>query len=102
VTRWLNDCLGLHLTDAFCGFKAYRASALSQFEITEEGYAMPLQVWVQAVEVLGQVCAHRAQGWVRQQGTVAEGGPQAVGVHQQHPPATSSPARLNASWNTVR
>jgi len=50
VTRWLNECLGLQLTDAFCGFKAYRASALSRFEITDDGYAMPLQVWVQAVE----------------------------------------------------
>src|SRR3954447_13215911 len=50
VTRWLNECLGLHLTDAFCGFKAYRASALAQLDPTDEGYAMPLQVWVQAVE----------------------------------------------------
>ena len=49
VTRWLNECLGLNLTDAFCGFKAYRTSALKQFEITDDGYAMPLQVWVQAV-----------------------------------------------------
>ena len=50
VTRWLNECLGLNLTDAFCGFKAYRASALERFEITDDGYAMPLQVWVQAVQ----------------------------------------------------
>jgi len=50
VTRWLNECLGLSLTDAFCGFKAYRTSALKRFEITDNGYAMPLQVWVQAVE----------------------------------------------------
>ncbi len=50
VTRWLNECLGLNLTDAFCGFKAYRASALEKFDITDDGYAMPLQVWVQAVE----------------------------------------------------
>jgi glycosyltransferase involved in cell wall biosynthesis len=50
VTRWLNECLGLSLTDAFCGFKAYRASALAKFDITDDGYAMPLQVWVQAVE----------------------------------------------------
>jgi glycosyltransferase involved in cell wall biosynthesis len=49
VTRWLNECLGLNLTDAFCGFKAYRASALAKFDITDDGYAMPLQVWVQAV-----------------------------------------------------
>ncbi len=50
VTRWLNECLGLNLTDAFCGFKAYRTSALEKFDITDDGYAMPLQVWVQAVE----------------------------------------------------
>jgi glycosyltransferase involved in cell wall biosynthesis len=50
VTRWLNECLGLHLTDAFCGFKAYRRSALEVFDITANGYAMPLQVWVQAVQ----------------------------------------------------
>ena len=49
VTRWLNECLGMNLTDAFCGFKAYRRTALERFEITENGYAMPLQVWVQAV-----------------------------------------------------
>ena len=48
VTRWLNECLGLAVTDAFCGFKAYRTSALEPFEITDDGYAMPLQVWVQA------------------------------------------------------
>src|SRR5262249_22263655 len=49
VTRWLNECLDLNVTDAFCGFKAYRASALERFDITDDGYAMPLQVWVQAV-----------------------------------------------------
>jgi dolichol-phosphate mannosyltransferase len=47
----LNRRLGLHLTDAFCGFKAYRTSALARFEITDLGYAMPLQVWVQAVRL---------------------------------------------------
>src|SRR5262249_4762732 len=40
--------LGLNVTDAFCGFKAYRGSALRSLQITEDGYAMPLQVWVQA------------------------------------------------------
>src|SRR5205085_494171 len=34
--------------DAFCGFKAYRAAALSHLHVTEPGYAMPLEVWVQA------------------------------------------------------
>jgi len=50
VTRWLVECLGLNVTDAFCGFKAYRSSAIEKFSITDDGYAMPLQVWVQAVE----------------------------------------------------
>ena len=50
VTRWLNECLNLGLTDAFCGFKAYRAGAIARFEITDLGYAMPLQIWVQMVQ----------------------------------------------------
>ncbi|MBX3439346.1 MAG: glycosyltransferase family 2 protein [Planctomycetaceae bacterium] len=48
ITRELNERLGLHLTDAFCGFKAYRCDALAKLEITEFGYGMPLQLWVQA------------------------------------------------------
>jgi dolichol-phosphate mannosyltransferase len=49
ITRELNARLGLSLTDAFCGFKAYRVSALAKLKITEPGYAMPLELWVQAV-----------------------------------------------------
>lgn len=48
VTRWINDRLGLALTDSFCGFKAYRTSALKALDITDEGYAMPIQLWVQS------------------------------------------------------
>jgi dolichol-phosphate mannosyltransferase len=48
ITDLVNRRLGLHLTDAFCGFKAYRASALARLDVTEPGYAMPLQLWVQA------------------------------------------------------
>lgn len=48
ITADLNRRLGFELTDAFCGFKAYRAEALRQFDITDTGYAMPLQLWVQA------------------------------------------------------
>lgn len=48
ITSELNQRLGLHLTDAFCGFKAYRTSALRQLRITDNGYAMPLQLWVEA------------------------------------------------------
>lgn len=48
ITGLLNQELGLTLTDAFCGFKAYQARALRQFDITETGYAMPLELWVEA------------------------------------------------------
>jgi hypothetical protein len=47
ITRELNRRLGLHLTDAFCGFKAYRVSALSRLHLIEDGYAMPLELWIQ-------------------------------------------------------
>jgi dolichol-phosphate mannosyltransferase len=41
--------IGLKVTDAFCGFKAYRVSALRAFDVRENGYGMPLELWVQAV-----------------------------------------------------
>jgi glycosyltransferase involved in cell wall biosynthesis len=49
ITDWLNRRFRLGLTDAFCGFKAYRVPALARLNVTELGYAMPLQVWIQAV-----------------------------------------------------
>jgi glycosyltransferase involved in cell wall biosynthesis len=49
ITQALNNRLGLNLTDTFCGFKAYRVEALRNIDVTELGYAMPLQFWVQAV-----------------------------------------------------
>ena len=51
ITRELNDLLGLNLTDAFCGFKAYRREALAKLHVTETGWGMPLQVWVQATQL---------------------------------------------------
>jgi len=48
ITAELNERLGLQLTDAFCGFKAYRTQSLAQLDLTETGYAMPLELWVQA------------------------------------------------------
>ena len=51
ITEELNRTLGLGLTDAFCGFKAYRAGALAKIEPTEMGYAMPLELWVRAAEL---------------------------------------------------
>lgn len=48
ITQELNDRLGFDLTDGFCGFKAYRVEAIEQLSITDNGYAMPLELWVQA------------------------------------------------------
>lgn len=47
ITLMINERLGLPITDAFCGFKAHRVSALRQLCLTEPGYAMPMQFWVQ-------------------------------------------------------
>jgi dolichol-phosphate mannosyltransferase len=51
ITRELNQRLGLNLTDAFCGFKAYRVAALAEMSIAEPGYGMPLELWVQAAHL---------------------------------------------------
>jgi glycosyltransferase involved in cell wall biosynthesis len=48
ITEELNRLLGLTLTDAFCGFKAYRVASLKLLDLTEDGYAMPIEFWVQA------------------------------------------------------
>ncbi|MFO0905385.1 MAG: glycosyltransferase family 2 protein [Pirellulales bacterium] len=48
LTAEINRRLGFQLTDAFCGFKAYRVPALAELDLTDEGYAMPLELWVQA------------------------------------------------------
>jgi dolichol-phosphate mannosyltransferase len=51
ITSELNAQLGLNLTDAFCGFKAYRREALARLHVTEPGWGMPLQLWVQAARL---------------------------------------------------
>ena len=47
VTALINETTGWSLTDAFCGFKAYRADALRAMRLSEPGYAMPLQLWAE-------------------------------------------------------
>jgi glycosyltransferase involved in cell wall biosynthesis len=51
ITEEINRRFGLSLTDAFCGFKAYRVPALAKIELTESGYAMPLELWVRAAQL---------------------------------------------------
>lgn len=48
ITSEINTILGLSITDAFCGFKAYNRRALAALHVSEPGYAMPLEAWVQA------------------------------------------------------
>ncbi len=48
TTARLRELTGYPLTDAWCGFKAYRATALRRLDLSEPGYGMPLQVWIQA------------------------------------------------------
>jgi len=48
ITEELNRRLGLSLTDAFCGFKAYRVQACERLTLDVNGYDFPMQFWVQA------------------------------------------------------
>lgn len=48
ITTLLNKHLNLSLTDAFCGFKAYRSRAVEKLALGEAGYGLPLQLWGQA------------------------------------------------------
>jgi dolichol-phosphate mannosyltransferase len=45
ITNVVNGALGLNLTDAFCGFKAHRISAMKPLKLDEPGYAFPMQLW---------------------------------------------------------
>jgi dolichol-phosphate mannosyltransferase len=47
ITSLVNDLFRWNLTDAFCGFKAHRVSAMRLLRLTEPGYAFPLQLWPQ-------------------------------------------------------
>jgi len=48
MTAEINERLSFGITDAFCGFKAYRVASLKKLQLTEPGYAIPLELWVQA------------------------------------------------------
>lgn len=48
VTEEIDRVTGWTLTDAFCGFKAYRMDALERMRLSEPGYAMPLELWARA------------------------------------------------------
>jgi glycosyltransferase involved in cell wall biosynthesis len=47
ITALINDTFDWSLTDSFCGYKAHRVSAMRKLQLTETGYAFPLQLWPQ-------------------------------------------------------
>src|SRR5690606_12280492 len=48
ITARINELTGFQLTDAFCGFKAYRVEALRDLRFDEPGYGFPIQFWMAA------------------------------------------------------
>lgn len=50
ITKKLNEITPYKITDSFCGFKAYRVSALEKLNLTETGYAFPMQFWIQSAK----------------------------------------------------
>jgi glycosyltransferase involved in cell wall biosynthesis len=56
VTAVINAVTGWDLTDAFCGFKAYRAETVRRVRSDEPGYAMPLEFWAKAWRAGLTVC----------------------------------------------
>ena len=48
ITEKSNKLTKYSLTDAFCGFKAYRVRSLEKMKLAEPGYGFPLQLWIHA------------------------------------------------------
>jgi len=48
ITKIINRITGYQLTDTFCGFKIYRIISLKKLNLTEKGYGLPLQLFIQA------------------------------------------------------
>ncbi len=47
ITQLVNDVLGMQITDAFCGYKAYQVDSLKWLAPSIPGYAFPMEHWVQ-------------------------------------------------------
>lgn len=48
VTALLREITGYPITDAFCGFKAYRLEKVVRLPLSEDGYAFPVELWIKA------------------------------------------------------
>lgn len=51
MTLLVNETAGWGLTDAFCGFKAYRVPRVVELRLNEQGYGMPMELWAKAHRV---------------------------------------------------
>lgn len=51
ITSLINKHTTYNITDAFCGFKAYQTDALRKLNLTEKGYGLPVQLWIQASKI---------------------------------------------------
>ena len=49
ITGILNT-LGLSITDAFCGLKAYDCEAINDLDLEIKGYEMPIEVWIKSLK----------------------------------------------------
>ncbi|MFW9864468.1 MAG: glycosyltransferase family 2 protein [Candidatus Thorarchaeota archaeon] len=49
ITGILNT-LGLSITDAFCGLKAYKCDAINDLELETNGYEIPIEIWMKSMK----------------------------------------------------
>ncbi|MFX1572498.1 MAG: glycosyltransferase family 2 protein [Promethearchaeota archaeon] len=49
ITGILNT-VGLSITDAFCGLKAYNCDAINDLELKVNGYEIPIEIWIKSMK----------------------------------------------------
>jgi dolichol-phosphate mannosyltransferase len=49
ITGILNT-LGLSITDAFCGLKAYECNSINDMELEINGYEIPIEIWIKSMK----------------------------------------------------
>jgi len=50
ITALVREHTGYAITDAFCGFKAYRTEPLRSLDLEEPGYGLCLEFWIMAAQ----------------------------------------------------
>ncbi|MFX1259367.1 MAG: glycosyltransferase family 2 protein [Promethearchaeota archaeon] len=44
------NTVGLSITDAFCGLKAYKCNAINDLELNVNGYEIPIEIWIKSMK----------------------------------------------------